>query len=148
MGSNQGVVSSSQATQPVADPHLGDDQEGCHHPCQAQGKGWRMQSFDPFWRCLGQGVRQWGPSSAHCRTPHAPPGGDLCAGHICALPSREDSTDLQEICLALHCPREGSHGAGGLAVLAEQAKAALGAGALGVHCFGSWLPISILDIYR
>jgi hypothetical protein len=31
--------------------------------------------------------------------------------------------------------------------LEDQAKSAPSARALGVHCSGSWLPISILDVY-
>ena len=89
---------------------LGDDQEGCHHPGEAQGKGWRVQSLDPFWCCFGQRVRQWGSASMHSRTPHEPFGRDLCTGFSCALPSREDSPDLQEVCLALHNLGEGSLG--------------------------------------
>ena len=73
--------------------------------------------------------------------------GDPCVGHICALPGREDSPDLQEVCLALHSLGEGSLGAGGFVFLEDQAKAAPSAGAPGVHCSGSRLPISILDVY-
>ena len=147
MASNVAVVCRSQATQPVADPHLGDDREGCHQPCQAQGKGCRVQRHAPFWCCFGQGVPQWGPSSTHCGTPHEPPGGDLCVGHICALPGREDSPDLQEVCLALHNLGKGSLGARGFGFLEDPAKAAPSAGAPGVHCAESWLPSGILDVY-
>ena len=58
-------------------------------------------------------------------------GGDLCVGHICALPGREDSPDLQEVCLALHSLGEGSLGAGGIRFLGGPSQSC-------TFCRSSW----------
>jgi hypothetical protein len=55
----------------------------------------------------------------------------------------EDISVLQEVCLALHNLGEGSLGAWGFVFLEDQAKAAPSAGAPGVHCSGSWLPMRL-----
>ena len=147
MASNEAVVCRSQATQPAADPHLGNDQEGCHQPCQAQGKGCRVQRLDPFWCCLGQ----W---ESHNGDPHR-----LIVAHfvnhleeisvlVTYVPYQAERT--AQTCkrfALLYTALEREAMEQGIRFLEDQAKAAPSARAPGVHCSGSWIPISILDVY-
>ena len=135
MAPNEAVVCISQATQPVADPHLGDDQEGCHQPCQAQGKGCRVQRLDPFWCCFGQ----W---ENHNGDPHR-----LIVAHF--------MNHLEEISvLVTYVPYQAERTAQTCKRFAllytalerealEQGEDAPSAGAPGVHCSGSWLPMRL-----
>ena len=82
------------------------------NPAKLKAKAAECRGLIPFGAPLAKEF-QWGPSSTHGGTPHEPPGGDLCVGHICALPGREDIPDLEEVCIALHNIGKGSLGAKG-----------------------------------
>ena len=121
MASNEAVVCRSQATQTTADPRLGDDQEGCHQPCQAQSKRCRVQRLDPFFAAaLANGKTTmetlidslWRTSCTTWRR-------SLSCKRFALLYTALETEAL------------------------EQGEAAPSAGAPGVHCSGSWLPMRL-----